>query len=176
VREHRALRQSGRPTGVLQDGDPLARIAQRMLPVAAVVVEQRGEADVLRVAAGLDRELARLHLRRDRVGLRRHLGHVADDELLQARLAEHRRHLRVERREVERDHHVAAAVADLVLEHLCGVERRVVDDRAARLQHAEEGDHVVRRVRKVEADVDAWPDAECLQALGGRSARDFSSR
>ena len=47
------------------------------------------------------------------------------------------------------------------------VERRIIDDRAAGFQHAEEGDDIVGRVRQKEADMHARPDAELLEARGG---------
>ena len=48
-----------------------------------------------------------------------------------------------------------------------GVERRIVDDHAARLEDAEEGDHGMGRVGHVEADMHAGSDAELLEARGG---------
>jgi hypothetical protein len=54
-----------------------------------------------------------------------------------------------------------------VRKHVGGVERRVVDHGPARLEDAEEGDHVVRRVRQEQAHVHPRADADLLQALGG---------
>ncbi|MCY1504929.1 hypothetical protein D9M68_391170 [compost metagenome] len=166
VREHRALGQAGGAARVLQDGQRLARIADGVRRVAAVVVEQFGKTQVVLVAGDLDRLVLRLHLRGHLLGRARHLGEVADDELLQPRLAEHGGHLRVQRRQVERDEEVGLAVLDLVLEHLRRIERRVVDHRAARLQHAEQRDQVVRRVGQEQAHVHAGAHAQDLQPLG----------
>ena len=47
------------------------------------------------------------------------------------------------------------------------LQRRVIDDRAARLQDAEEGDDVVRGVGQEEADMHAGAHAELLKAGGG---------
>ena len=54
-----------------------------------------------------------------------------------------------------------------MLEHLFGIERGVVHHGAARLEHAEEGDGIVRGVGKIDSDVNSRPDAQLLQALGG---------
>ena len=166
VGQHRALGRTGRAAGVLQHRDRLARIGDRMRGEAAVVVEQCGKGDMPVVAADVDGLLASLHLCRHRLGRRRHLGDVADDELAQPRRAEHHRHLRIERRQVEREDEVGAAVLDLVFQHLRRVERRVIDDRAAGFEHAKECDHVVRRIRQVQPDVNPRADAQALQPLG----------
>jgi hypothetical protein len=95
------------------------------------------------------------------------VGDRADDQLLEPRLAAHRRHLRIERRDIERHQDVGLAVAYFELKLARGIERAVVDHPAARLQHAEEGDQVVRRVGQVEPDIDARADAQLLEAGRG---------
>jgi len=173
VREHRALGLARGAAGVLQHRERLAQVPGRMTLVLAVVVEQLGEAHVLRVLR--DRaELARLlELRAHRRRVSAPFGDVADDELPEARAPEHARHLRVERGDVERDEDVGLAVLDLVLEDLLGVERRIVHHHPARLEHAEEGDEVVRRVREIQAHVHAGLHAQALEtarrAVGERA-------
>ena len=167
VGQHRPLGQPGGAAGVLQHGDAVRRVGDGVARVPAVVVQQRREADMLLVPRHLGQLPAGLQLRIDGLGRRAHLAEVADDQALQPRLAEHAGHVRVQRRQVQREQQVGLAVADLVLEHLGGVQRRVVDHRAAGLEDGEEGDHAVRRVRQVDADMHAGPDAELLQALGG---------
>src|SRR6516225_3333410 len=108
--------------------------------------------------------LGRGHIPRYCFGRRRHLGQIAHNQLLQPRLAEHRRHLWVERGEIERDDKIGAAVLDLVLKYLSGIERRVVDDSAAGLQHTEKRNNVVWCVWEVQANVDARLHAELLQS------------
>ena len=107
------------------------------------------------------------HRRRHRVGRGRHLGHAADNQFLQPCLAEHGLHLRIERGHVECDEEVGTAVLDLVLQNRCGIEWRVVDHRAAGLQHREECNDVVRRIREVQADVHARLHAKLLQPTCG---------
>ena len=101
------------------------------------------------------------------LGPRQVVGDRAHDQLLQPCLAAHRGHLGVERGDVEGHQNVGLGIADLVLELAGGVERAVVDDDAAGLEHAEEGDDVVRGVGQVEADMDAGFHAQLLEAGGG---------
>ena len=96
-----------------------------------------------------------------------HLAHRADDQGLEPRGGQQAVHLRVEQRRIQRDQQVGLAVGHLVGQHLLGVQRRVVDDHAAGLQHREKADQVVRRVGQEQAYVHARAHAQRLQALGG---------
>src|SRR4029077_12323712 len=162
VGKHRALRQTCRPAGILKHGNRLGRIGGGIGLEISIVVEQFGEADVAVVPYNITQLSAGLHLGHHRVGMGAQFGQVSHHQFLQPRLAEHCRHLRIERCDIERDEEVGAAVLDLVLQHRGGVERRVVDLRAAGLQHGEKRDDVVRRVRQIQADMDAWLHAKLL--------------
>ena len=108
------------------------------------------------------------HVRLDRVWRDREFRKLADYHRLQPRGLEELLGLRIGRGEVDGDENVSLAVADLEFERVKSVERRIVDDRSARFQDAKEGDHVVGRVRQIEADVHAGLDAELLKT--GRRA------
>ena len=116
------------------------------------------------VVLDLGEHSCRCHLRFDRSGRGRHLGEFANDQRFEAGRSEELLRLRIERGEVETDEDVGLAVVDLRLERRQRVQGRVVDDHAARLQHAEERDDVVGRVGQVEADMHAGLDAELLEA------------
>ena len=107
------------------------------------------------------------HLRLDRTRGERHLGELANDQGLQSRRSEQLFRLRIERREVERDEDFGLAVFDFKLERAQRVQGRIVDDRAAGFQHAEEGDDVMGRVGHEDADVHARPNTELLKSRGG---------
>ena len=166
MRQHRTLGQAGGAAGVLQHGDGFQRVALRRGCISAVVVQQLGESDVAFIPVDLGQLFAALHLRSDGAGRGRHFGQVADDELAQPRLAQHAGHLRVQRRHVEREQQVGATVLNLVLEHLGCVQRRIVHRRAAGLEHAKEGNHVVWGIGQEQSDVNAGPYAQLLQTLG----------
>ena len=173
VRQHGGLGQAGRAAGVLQQRHLVPQVlAHRVRRVLAVVGQKVLERHVP-VVARPDRQVLLLGDGIEPVlGPRQVVGDRAHDQLLEPRLALHRRHLRVERRDVERDQDVGLQIADLELELTRGVERAVVDHPAAGLEHAEEGDDVVRRVGQVQADIDAGFDAELLEA-GGRLVGGF---
>src|SRR5215831_12530460 len=88
-----------------------------------------------------------------------------DDQLLQPGLAEHCHHLRIERCHIQRDEEVGAAVLDLVLQLLGGVERRVVDDSAAGLENSEQAEKVVRRVGQLEPNMTPRVDPKLLETF-----------
>ena len=168
VRQHRALGRAGGAAGILDDGQFVGERAKRVDPIAAVVVDEIAERDMALVVLDVGQHACRRHLRFDRLGRGRHLGEFADDQRFEPRRSEQLLGLRIERGDVETDEDVGLAVFDLRLERRQRVQGRVVDDHAARLQHAEKGDDIVRRVGKEEADMHARPDAELLEA--GRGA------
>ena len=163
--QHRGLGQARGAAGVLQQRHLIPQVAlDRVREIGAVVVEQVLERHVPLVA-GPRRDLFLLGERIEPVlGPGQIVGDRAHDQLLETCLAAHRGHLRVERHDIERDQDVGLAVAYFELELSCGVERRVVHHAATGLQDAEEGDQIVRRVGKIEADIDARPDAQLLEA------------
>ncbi len=134
--------------------------------IAPVVVEKVAERDDALVGPDLRQHVLRRHERLHRPGREREFGELADDEPLQPRRVEKLLRLRIERGDVEGDEHVRLAVLDLEFERAQRVERRIIDDHAARLQDAEKGDRVMGRVRQIEADMHAGPDAELLEARG----------
>ena len=164
VRQHRALGRTGRAAGVLNDGQFVGERAERMSLIAAVVVGELTERDMAIVALDLGEHSRGGHLRFDGSGRRRHLREFANDQRFEAGRSEQFLRLRIERGEVERDEDVGLAVIDLRLERRQRVQRRVVDDRAARLQHAEERNDVMGRVGQVEPDMDAGLNSELLEA------------
>ena len=166
VRQHRAFRQARGAAGILQHRDGFGGLADGMrnrLVGAAEEIAERDDAFAVGDGAEL---IALLHLRAHHVRRGRELREFADDQRLEPRLRQQSLHLREQRGEIERDENVGAAVLDLVFEHALGVERRIVDDDAAGFHHAEERDHVMRRVGQIEADMHAGADAELLQARG----------
>ena len=116
VREHRALGRAGRAAGILNDGQRFVEVAERMRLIAPVVVDQVAERHVAIVVRCFREHARGRHMRLDRTGGERHLGELADDELLEARRSEQLFRLRVERGEVERDQEFGLAVLDLELE------------------------------------------------------------
>ena len=135
-----------------------------MRQIAPVVVEEVAERDAALVVLDFRQHALRRHERLHRSRRERVLGEFADDEPLQPRRGQELLRLRVERGDVEGDEHVRLAVLDLEFEGPQRIERRIVDDRAAGLQHAEKGNRIMRGVRQIEADVHARPDAELLEA------------
>ena len=169
MRQHRGLRQAGRAAGVLQHRHFVPEIVTHGMGLVFAVIGQQIAERHVPVVARPDREFLFLGQRIEPVlGPRQVVGDRAHDQLLQPRLALHARYLRVQRRDIERNQDVGLGVADLELELAVGIERAVVDDAAAGLEHAEEGDEVVRRVGQVETDVDAGLHAQFLEA--GRGA------
>ena len=167
VGQHRTLGQAGGAAGVLQHRERIGRIGDGMTAIVRAMIQQTLEAAMAIIRCDRRQLLTRGELAAHRLRMPRHLGEIADHQRLQPRGIEQARHLRIEQREIERDHNVGLAVLDLVLQHLGGIERRVVDHRAARLQHAEEADEIVRRIGQVEPDMDPRSDAEHLEAFGG---------
>ncbi len=102
-----------------------------------------------------------------------HLAQIADHQFLQTRGAEQRVHLRIQRRQIERDDDIGLAIVDLVRQHLFRVERRVIDHGAAGFQHTEKTDHVVRSVGQVEPDMHTRLDPQLLESLGGAVSQLF---
>ena len=107
------------------------------------------------------------HLSAHHVGRAGHFRDLPNNQLLQPGLAEKAAHLRVQRFHIEGHEEIGLAVLDLVLQHLLGIERRIVHDRTAGFHHTEKRDDVVGRIGEIEADVNAGLDPEVLQALGG---------
>ena len=167
VGQHRALGRAGRAAGICNDGQRLLDVAERMGGVAPVIVDQVAEGEAAVVVLDLGQHSGGRHLRLDRSGSGRHLGEFADDERLEAGGSQELLGLRIERGEVEADEDIGLAVFDLVLKRVQRIERRVIDHRAAGLEHAEEGDDVVGRVGQEEPNVDARADAELLEPEGG---------
>jgi len=64
------------------------------------------------------------------------------------------------------------AVLDLVLQHLGGVERRIVDDSAAGLENSEQADKIVRRVGEIETNMNPRLNPELLETVG-RTVREI---
>ena len=93
--QHRALRQAGGAAGILQQRDRIGQIGDRIAAVDAVVIEQRLEGQMLVVIRDAGELLGCLHLRVDCLRISGHFRDVADDQLLQTRVAQHRRHLRI---------------------------------------------------------------------------------
>ena len=168
VRQHGGLGQAGGAAGILQQRHLVPQVLARRIGRVLAVVGQKVLERQVPVVARPDRDLLLLGDRIEPVlGPRQVVGDRAHDQLLEPRLAAHRRHLRVERRDVERHQDVGLRIADLELELARGIERAVVHHPAAGLQHAEEGDDVVRRVGQIEADIDAGLDAQLLEAGRG---------
>jgi hypothetical protein len=59
-----------------------------------------------------------------------------------------------------------------VLQHLGGVERRIVDDSAAGLENSEQADQVVRRVGQIETNMNPRLNPELLETAG-RTVREI---
>ena len=168
VGQHRAFGRACRAPGIGEHGHRIRRIADRMGFEAPVVVEEVVEGDAARIGLHLRQHARRGHVRLDRVRRDREFGELADYHRLQPRGLEELLGLRIGRGEVHGDENVGLAVADLEFERVKSVERRIIDDRSARFQDAKEGDHVMGRVRQIEADVHAGLDAELLET--GRGA------
>ena len=165
--EHCALGQAGCAAGVLQDHVDLLQVGDGMGLVHAIVGEQLLERQVQIVRRHLAQLPGAFELRTYSLWAGRILAQAADHQLLQPRVAHQSPHLRVERRQVERDEDIRLTILDLVLEHALGIERRIIDHRAAGLEHAEESDRIVRRIRQVQTDMHARTDPETLQPRGG---------
>ena len=164
--EHGALGQAGGAAGVLQHGNRLVRVGDRVWLVRSIVVEQLRKTQVERIGGYGRQQAGALQVHACRFRCSGVIAQRADDQFLQARVAHQPRDVRVQRGQVERDQEVGFAVFHLVLEHTRRVERRVVDDRAAGLQHAKKGDRKVWRVRQVQADVHAGADTQQLKSFG----------
>ena len=167
VREHGALGQAGGPAGILQHRDGFVDVADGIGLRLAIVVDELGEGDVAFVRRHLGQLLGGAQMGPHALGMAGKLGEIADHEMFHAGLAQQMAHLGIERGKIERDENVGLAVLDLVLEHALGVERGIVDDRAARPEHAEESDRVMRRIGEIEPDMHARFHAQRLKALGG---------
>ena len=144
--------------------------------VAPVVVEKIAERDSAVVVLDFRYHALRRHERLHRARRERVLGEFADDERLQPARGEKLFRLRIERGEVQGHEDVRLAVLDLEFERPQRIERRIIDDRPAGLQHAEKGDRVMRRVGKIEADMHARPDAEPLEARRRAVGKRFELR
>ena len=164
--EHRAFGRARGAAGILDDGQLIGERAERVDLIVAVVVDEIAERDMALVMLDVGQHACSRHLRFDRLGRGRHLGEFADDKRFEAGGSEQFFGLGITRGDVETDKDVGLAVFDLQLERRQRVQGRVVDDCAAGLQHAEKGDHIVRRVGKEETDMHARPDAELLEAGG----------
>ena len=164
VGQHCALGQAGRAAGVLDDRERLPRIADVLRLVAPVVVEEVAERDDALVAFDLRQHVLRRHEGLHRPRRERIFGEFADDERLQPRRGEQLFRLRIDRRSVEGDENVRFAVLDFEFERAERVERRIVDDGSAGLQHAEKSDRIMGGVGQIEAHVHAGPDPELLEA------------
>ena len=165
--EHRALGQPGGAAGVLQNHVDLPQVGNVVGPVGAVIGKQLLEGQVQIVHRHLAQLSGTLELGAHRRRTDRKIAQAADYHLPQPRVAHQAPYLRVQRRQVERDEDVSLTVRHLVLEHALGVERRIVDHRAAGLEYAEERDRVVRRIRQVQADVYARTDSQLLESGRG---------
>ena len=167
VRQHGGLGQAGGAAGVLQQRHLVPQVLVRGIGRVLAVVGQEILERHVPVVARPDRDLLLLGDRIEPVlGPRQIVGDRAHDQFLEPGLAAHPRHLGIERGGIERHQDVGLGIADLELEFARGIERAVVHHLAAGLQHAEEGDDVVRRVGQVEPDIDAGLDAELLEARG----------
>ncbi len=181
VREHRAFGHAGGAAGVLQEGDVVVRGAHgRQRP---------------RVA---DRERVEQRHRFRQVVLRHHLLHMAQHEIEQTSLqiqavgeqiAETRHddvlHFGAGQRVfdglrevLEHDDGLRAAVLQLMREFTHRVERIHVDHHAARLEHAEQRDRILERIRQHDRDAFAGLHADALQIRGerGRLAAELAVR
>ena len=165
--QHRAFRRACRAAGVLDDRKGLGQVAERMGLKPPVIVEEVAERDAALVVFDCHQHAARGHLRLHRFGRERVFRELADDQTLEARRRQELFSLRIKRGEIEGDQVVRVAVLYLRFERAQGVERRVIHHRSAGLQDAEEGDDVMGRIRQIEADTNARPDAEFLEASGG---------
>ena len=121
--EHRALGQAGGAAGVLQNHVDLPQVGNGMGLVRAVVGKQLLEGHVQIVHRHLAQLPGAFELRAHRRRADRIFAQAADHHLLQPRAAQQAPHLRVQRRQVERDEDVGLTVFDLVLEHALGIER-----------------------------------------------------
>ena len=164
MREHRPLRLAGGAAGILQHRDLVSERAVRMTNIGAVVGDQRAEIELAaRAAAALDlRADERAHHR-----LGQKIFQIADHQGLELRRALERRDLRIERADAERHHHLDLGIDDLILELARRRQRTEIGDAAAGHQHGEKADDVMRRVGKMQPDIDAGADAQRLQAFGG---------
>ena len=166
VAEHGALGYAGGAAGVLQYGDVAGGIDGGRLE-GAVVVEELGEGDVAAVIGHVGDVGALEERKQQAFGKGQHFGHVADDQRLDPGLLQHGLHLGIERFQVEGHHDVGLAVLDLVHKLVFGVERAVVDHRAAGLENAEIANHELRAVGQEEAHLDPLADTQLLEAGGG---------
>ena len=115
-------------------------------------------------------------LKPDRFQARQQRGEARDHGLVEDPALEHRLDLLEGQRKIERHHDLGAAVADLELDLFETVERVEIDDGAAGLQHAVVEDQEGGRVGEQKADLDAFADADRLQALGGAVRQSRRSR
>ena len=91
--------------------------------VRAVVGKELLEGHVQIVHRHLAQLPCAFELRAHRRRADRIFAQAADHHLLQPRAAQQAPHLRVQRRQVERDEDIGLTVFDLVLEHALGIER-----------------------------------------------------
>ena len=166
MRKHRAFWKSGRAASVLKYCDGLTQVGERMLYILAIVLKKLIKRNVLAVVGdGSDFAVLRHMIAQGRRG-RGHLRYVADNQGFEPCRSEQPTHLRVKRLEVERHKYVSLTVANLVLENLFRIQRRVVDYRATGLHHAKESDDVVWRVGQVEPHMYAGAHTQFLKSLG----------
>ena len=148
MRQHRALRQAGRAAGVLQQRDVVDADARRREGAAGIADE-----------VGDRRDAVAARHRRERDRPRPPSGVVADEEEVDEPALLELLGFRQKRRPIRGDEHAGARILELVGELALGLERAHVDRPDAGLHAGEEGDRVVGRVRQVQPDGRARPDA-----------------
>ena len=148
MRQHRALRQAGRAAGVLQQRD---------------IVD--GDATIADFIGNAGGSFAAPH-RRERDRPRPPIGVVADEEEVDESALLELLGFRQKRRPVRGHEHAGARILELVGELALRLERAHVDRPDAGLHAGEEGDRVVGRVRQVQPDGRARPDAAGKEGRG----------
>ncbi len=170
MRKHRALRDAGRASGVLQERDIFKSQRNRVQRLAAAFLQRILERDRVR-----------------NLPVRHHFLHVLDDKIRQHRL-DRRKHVADLRRDhrphagavehllqgicevLEHDDRHGARVLQLVLQFARRVERIDVDDGQPGAQRAEQRDRILQQVRQHDRDPVAFLEAERILQVGAEVA------
>ncbi len=166
VGEHRALGLPGGAAGVLQHRHVLVRHDLDRLELA-VVGGQHLELDVVDVVGDVRDLLVPQEREQGALAPWQQAAHGPHHQGLEPRIPQPRRHLGIEPLDVQGHHDRGAGILDLARDLALGIERVVVDHRAAGLEHRKIADHVVGAVRQEQPDPHPAAHPQHLKALGG---------
>ena len=166
VRQHRALRHARGAAGILQHGDVAVGIdgggRQR-----AVIVGQRAEIEMRRIAWPCRRVAALEQAIEQALRRRQYVGHALHDNFLERGRTQQRGRQHIELLDVERDQHFRAGILDQVADFAGGVERVQIHHGAAGHRHREIADHIGRRIGQQQRHARALDDTVRGEARGG---------